>query len=291
MKSVDAFVCFNPTSMCELFMPFNKTILVIASTRYELGRFGRERWTHWNENLRAIASAYPANVDGGNNMYDVEYIKYFTGHQPQLLPSNCGYISEVYRPSRPAFTLAPVHNTDFGIQFMKQYTTACRASNCSIELLPLRSKYSQYEYSDLAAHQGIVYVPYQVSVMSMFEQYRMNIPLFFPSDDLLTAWQHDHMVMNERTWDGVRGQRVSRSTIDAHPTQKNIPDPNNDQIKLAIHYWIQFADFYRMPHITYFKSVDDLAIKLDRMTTAELAVISQNMKQYNQRTKTELIGK
>jgi hypothetical protein len=97
--------------------------------------------------------------------------------------------------------------------------------------------------------------------------------------------------MNERTWDGVRGQRVSRSTIDAHPTQKNIPDPNNDQIKLAIHYWIQFADFYRMPHITYFKSVDDLAIKLDRMTTAELAVISQNMKQYNQRTKTELIGK
>ena len=56
MKRVDAFVCFHPAAMCELFMPFNRTIIVIASTRYELGRFSADQWNTWNKNLRLIAS-------------------------------------------------------------------------------------------------------------------------------------------------------------------------------------------------------------------------------------------
>jgi hypothetical protein len=56
MKQVNAFVCFHPTAMCELFMPFNRTIIVIASTRYELGRFSANEWNQWNKNLQIIAS-------------------------------------------------------------------------------------------------------------------------------------------------------------------------------------------------------------------------------------------
>ena len=33
MQSVDAFICTHAASMCELFMPFNKPMIVIASTR------------------------------------------------------------------------------------------------------------------------------------------------------------------------------------------------------------------------------------------------------------------
>jgi hypothetical protein len=33
MKSVDAFLCTHASSLCELFMPFNKSIIFIASTR------------------------------------------------------------------------------------------------------------------------------------------------------------------------------------------------------------------------------------------------------------------
>ena len=33
MKSVDAFICTHAASMCELFMPFQKPMIVIASTR------------------------------------------------------------------------------------------------------------------------------------------------------------------------------------------------------------------------------------------------------------------
>jgi len=193
MQSVDAFVCFHPASMCELFMPFNKSIIVIASTRYELGRFGEDRWTKWNNNLQQIAKI-PTNVVGGNNRYDVEYIKYFTGIQPQLLPSFCGYVLQKYAPSRSGFLLAPRRRNQFSTIFMSEYKALCKKRNCTAKLIPLRKRYPHYKYSDLTAHAGIVYVPYQVSVMSMFEQYRMNIPLFFPSPELLTYWQHKHMV-------------------------------------------------------------------------------------------------
>ena len=33
MKSVSAFLCTHATSLCELFMPFNKPMIIIASTR------------------------------------------------------------------------------------------------------------------------------------------------------------------------------------------------------------------------------------------------------------------
>ena len=194
MKSVDAFVCFHPTAMCELFVPFNKTLIVIASTRYELGRFGVERWTQWNKNLIQIA-ANPMNVVGANNKYDLEYIRYFTGIESlQLLPSFCGYLTDKYSPTRPGFLLAPIHQGDFSNQFMAEFGKSCRKVNCTVELAHLRDKYPVYKYSDLTAHQAIVYVPYQVSVMSLFEQYRMNIPLIFPSIDLLAKWQQQHMV-------------------------------------------------------------------------------------------------
>jgi hypothetical protein len=271
-------------------MKFNKSIIVIASTRYELGRFGKDRWTRWNENLLTIAAG-KTNVIGANNLYDVEYIKYFTGLQPQLLPSFCGYLTATYNPTRPGFILAPVHNAAFHSKFMAQYKAACASVNCTVELFPLRQKYQHYQYSDVAAHRGIVYVPYQVSVMSLFEQYRMNIPLFFPAIDLLTTWQFEHMVMNERTWDGVSGRRPSRSTLDAHPSQRHIPDPNNEQSKEAIRYWIKFADFYQMPNITYFNSVGDLVHMLSKITSQQLMAISEAMKVYNRNVKIELIEK
>ncbi len=56
INQVDAFMCFHPAGMCELFMPFNRTLIIIASTRYELGRHSKEEWINLNKNLQIIAS-------------------------------------------------------------------------------------------------------------------------------------------------------------------------------------------------------------------------------------------
>lgn len=107
MKSVDAILCTHAASMCELFMPFDKSLIVIASTRYEIGRHESSRWKQWNSNLQKIASN-EYNVIAANNKYDQEYIKYFTGLKDVLLlPSYCGYITNVYNPIKKEFLIAP----------------------------------------------------------------------------------------------------------------------------------------------------------------------------------------
>jgi hypothetical protein len=193
LLSADAFACFLPPAMCELFEPFNRSLLIVVPTRYEAGRLGSDRWTRWNENLLRM-SKDPRNIIAANNLYDAEYVRYFTGIRPRVLPSYCGYMSHSYKPTRRAFILAPIHNARFAKLFNKWHKKSCRKINCTARLFPLRSRYPRYKYGDIASHQGIVYVPYQVSVMSLFEQYRMNIPLFFPSTDLLTTWQLKYTV-------------------------------------------------------------------------------------------------
>jgi len=56
MNRANVFMCFHPAGMCELFIPFNRTIIIIASTRYELGRHDKEQWQNLNKNLQIIAS-------------------------------------------------------------------------------------------------------------------------------------------------------------------------------------------------------------------------------------------
>ena len=92
LQHVDAFVCNHPPALCELYMPFNKSIVVVASVNLEFGRENRRRWREWLRSLRAIA-ADPRNVVAANNLYDAEYIRYYAGVQAEYVPSFCGYVS------------------------------------------------------------------------------------------------------------------------------------------------------------------------------------------------------
>ncbi len=285
---VDAFVCFHPAAMCELYMPFNRSIIIIASTRYELARFDRDQWKKWNQNLIKI-SQDPKNIIAANNLYDAEYIRYFTGINVILLPSFCNYTNAHYNPKRKEFLLASIHQKSFDLIFqnlleqsLEQYSTIKK-----IQVLPIRTVYLNYEYSDLTNHPAIIHVPYQVSVMSLFEQYRMNIPLVFPSLDLLTQWHYEYGIVSEKTWDQtLHGNLPNGSTIDG--VLKDVPDPNNDQNRIAIRYWLNFSDFYQWPHIVYYESIDDLVRKLD---TTDFRMISRKMKEYNKQFGESLLTK
>jgi hypothetical protein len=285
MNLVDAFVCFHPAAMCELYMPFNRSMIVIASTRYELARYEPERWNKWNENLIAI-SRDPKNVVAANNRYDAEYIRYFTGINATVLPSYCQYTHVEYHPTRKQILLAPIHGRPLELFFMKSLRQSLKNfDKGSVRIEPIRRLYERYEYSDLANHPAIIHVPYQVSVMSFFEQYRMNIPLFFPSLKLLTDWHYEQGVVIERTWDRtLYGIKPNSSHITG--VLSGVPDPNNEQDREAIRYWLAFSDFYQWPHITYFNSTDDLLLKL---VSTDFQAISSKMKAYNKKVGTNLV--
>lgn len=73
-QSVDAFICMHAAATCELFVPFNRPIIIVATIRYDNGRVGLNEWKRWNDRLLEIA-AEPTNVIAANNRYDVEYMR------------------------------------------------------------------------------------------------------------------------------------------------------------------------------------------------------------------------
>ena len=73
-QSVDAFVCQHPAATCELFVPFNRTIIIVTTIRYDNGRVAVRDWKRWNDRLTRIA-ADERNVIAANNQYDVQYMQ------------------------------------------------------------------------------------------------------------------------------------------------------------------------------------------------------------------------
>ena len=292
MQSVDAFLCYDPPAICQLYEPFNKSLIVIASNRYYITRQSTERWTAWNKMLIRYASD-PRNVVAANNHYDVEMIQYFTGLKVKWIPNFAGYTGTTYNPTRQGFLLSKRRiDAEFEWLFLSQFNEACKSLNRSLpipELIRIKGRYSYYKYADLAAHQGIVHLPYQVSTMSIFEQYRMNIPLFFPSKELLLQWSLDRWVVRERTLPWlVRDPRPF--TMPPHPSQRHVPSPNDNDDAEAVKYWLQFADYYTLPHITYFNSTEHLAVILQKLTVDDLKTISWKMKKFNEQFREELLS-
>lgn len=90
---VDLFVCHHPAANCELFLPFNRSLLIHATTRIEFGRsddaiswrrpylLGKSgggddaRWKSWVATLQLLASDVKHTI-AANNYFDVHYIRY-----------------------------------------------------------------------------------------------------------------------------------------------------------------------------------------------------------------------
>lgn len=91
---------------------------------------------------------------------------YFTGLEPDYLSSLCVYTRASYRPTRHSFLFMPVHGVlegAFGELWRREFEAAYAERSASFRLERVRERYAyEYTYADLAAHLGIVYVPYQV---------------------------------------------------------------------------------------------------------------------------------
>jgi hypothetical protein len=263
-KTVDIVMCFHPSAMCEVFMPLNKRIFVIATTRYEMGRYSADAWQEWNANLKSIALD-PANVVAANNLYDAKYIEYFTGIVPKLLPS-ATTMEIQYAPTSLDILVPALHSP--GARDLSKLL-----KSVSPRFVDLHQKYGHYSYEQLCENTAILHLPYQTSIMSLFEQYAMGIPVIVPSPEFLWYIHDKYDLVTERTWERVRtGKRPSGSVIPG--VNATLPDPNNDFDKDAFLHWIRFADFYQWPNVLTFESWEHLGSLLD---TTDWIDVSTNM--------------
>ena len=92
--------------------------------------------------------------------------------------------------------------------------------------------------------------------MNVFQQYRMALPLFFPSTDLLITWQIQYRVLDEITW--------------------NNPPPHRSQIDGTL--------MAPLPDLN--KEFDDLVQKL---TDTTFRAVSNRMHLYSREVKEKLL--
>ena len=202
-----------------------------------------------------------------------------------------GYTGVTYNPTRRQVLIGPGRGVkDHFVQQLDNAARNKRFQNQPLQFKRIRDLYPHFEYSDLAAHPCIVLIPYQVSLMSIFEYYRMGIPMWAPAPELLAQWQLKYRVMSERTWDLVRKKRPTRgSPLPRAPGASHRHDPNDEFDIKAIAFWIKYADFYEWPHIKTFTSFDDLVAQLTD-PSLDLRGISQRVIAYNEEMVRDLKG-
>lgn len=256
LSTFDGFIVTHTPVFCLLYETFQKPIILINSCRYEQPFSWNNNIDGWNNLNVKLKKMYDKKqlIAVSNNKADCEYLKLGTGIQSIIIPSMCLYTNSTYLPTCTKFVVsAPILLSENEDIINKQNYIKPR-----------------YKWSDLYSCKGIIHLPYEISTMSIFEQYSANIPLFFPSKRLLIELIHNNYCFDPR---------YTKSGI----YTKNLDIPLNN--KTWIEFWIDRADYYddeNMKYITYFDSIHEL---YQIVKTVDTVRISENMKEHNSKRK------
>ncbi|MFW6225926.1 MAG: hypothetical protein ACOC3V_03120 [bacterium] len=271
LKNFDGFICCYPPSFSLLYDIFDKPIIIQNATRYEEPfTFFSKKWKYFNQFIK--------NCDllklVCNNKMDVEYASQYTGRKWDFITSLCEYVEESYQPEFDK------------ILFLKTNVGHPDINHEKIENL---SKFDSRK--DLVKYKGIVYIPYNVSEMKIFEFYQMNIPLFIPSFEfMIKLWRENqylalHNLSFLRALNDYYGNPNLCGT-DPSLLPSNVEyDLNDWKSEESTRYWTQFADYYQkdvMPHIIHFNSFEHL---FDLINTVDYEDVSEKMKDFNKKRK------
>ena len=280
LKGADAILCAHPAALCEAWLPFNKSLLVLVTTNLEFARENAPRWRAWLRTLTKMVAA-PRTVLASNNRYDQAYVEHFLGVRPFYLPSMANYVTARYAPGagQPVLFWRAHHKlARLLIADVRRADGNLRVASVE-ELYPGGAAGGGYTFAQLVTHPAVVVVPYTKSTMSFFELYRMALPLFFPSSALLARWERQQHVLSERVY-----WRFANSPLRRPPT----PNPNSLQDANAVDHWVRLSDQYVYPHVQYFSSAYDLARKLK---TTDFRAVSRAMSSHAREMQPLMRGK
>ena len=277
-KIIDAFICSFPASMCQLWLPMNKSMIFLPAHRYNLGRCSVNEWRQLDEDVLKLnaSSISRAHTIGAVSRYDIEYMKYYTGIQGTLVPSYGGfyYNPNLYKGDKKEILI-----------FSYQPKSKLFIDNVKKVLLPEFSAvqvydiYPKYTPEKLGQHRAVITLPYSVMSYRTTELYAMGMPIFAPSIKFYSNYNGlgatKSNFSSTDNWLGLGWDR----TMTTHPYCKSDPKleekmrPKSDSMK-SIHpyspnvdifedaesenYWLQFSDFYDWPYIQHFDDYNHL---------------------------------
>ena len=283
---IDAFICTYPTAICQLWMPMNKSITFLPAHRYNLGKCTVEEWNKLDEDIKTLnlESSAKGHIIGTLSRYDVEYLKYYTGIEAELVPSYSGFYvnPDPYLLDQKRIAVISPNTTNFYRQIVNSLTTA-------FSFVLFNGMTIKQYTEEFGKYQAVILFPNNVMSYTITEIYALSVPIFVPSikfylsfHDVSNCSISDKECLKIRTFQGFKEEhfgfsmsRISSSqgycSSNEMEEKDKLPDmndlrsihPYSPNIDMSVDaeaesYWLQFADFYEWPHIQYFDSYDHL---------------------------------
>jgi hypothetical protein len=225
LSTFDGFVVTHTPVFAMLFEKYNKPILIVNTCRFD-------QPFCWFKNpameealtktLRRLTQSGQATLLS-NNYADQWYLQRKTSIPSKVLSSLCLYTKALYVPTKDTFVY-------YGDKTLKPNVKAL------VDKPP-----KGYSWQDLFSYRGIVHSPYEMSTMSIFEQYWAGVPLWFPTKEFYKNCICEAKMEFASPYDLGEDDPIS--------------EPELDQ-------WLPLADFYRLPYINYYSSYEDLEQQL-----------------------------
>lgn len=243
LRGFDGYVATYPPSFALLYEGLPGSTLTVCATRYEWPfTHDARRWDWLDEGLRRGAESGQLTLVA-NNRADGEYVTNYTGIQPAHIPSACSYVASSYTGARKPAVVCTKRDA--------LARAVCR--ELTHEAIPLRAGLGKrYSWSDLYDHRAIVVIPYNTSLMSLFEHYSACAPVYVPTRAFLKQLmvESPEEVLSDLSFSQV----IGRPAAPRRQAQLDLNDVRDDQV---LDWYLDRADFYDrdwMPAIRQFES-------------------------------------
>lgn len=261
LSTFSGFLISYTPAFVELVLKFGKPILVVAATRYEAPYTNRQ--SDW-ERLNAVL------VDGvesgqvtliSNNKGDADYIRFFTGISPPVLPSLCSKTSRWSGRAGPRVVIAR------DPKLKQEVTSFTHGKYQPVDILG-----APYRWENLLGCSEVFLVPQNVSTMTLFELATAGVPVAVPSRRWFRELKSNFRgVLDELTFSEIGGYEM--------PNFRK--SPVDWQGEHYLDWWLDRADFYDpdlMPNVRVVDSFDELMLRDDTLecSTLEKQVRSRN---------------
>lgn len=244
LEQIDSFIVSHSFSLLRIFSDFEKPILAINSTRYESPYTLNEIDFHNLNKLISDLDKSDLLTVISNNKGDRDYLEYFTGLKSQYIPSLCEYIPEIEGINGKWVVVS--RNPDLA----KHIASYGSNLHSQFDLYP-----NGFSHAEFARNKGVVYIPYNISTMRLFELATAGFPIRIPTDRLLMEWIHTPGVLDELSWIQVSGSSC--------PTWLRDTPADPEWINFFA-WWLLRADWHNskyFPNVKLFDSLDELAFE------------------------------
>jgi hypothetical protein len=241
LEGFRGFVATYPPCFALLYEHLGKPTLAVAATRYEWP------FTHYAPHWDWLDAHLRAGLDAGwltliaNNRADADYLESYTGLRAAHIPSACSYTGLTYTGRKSAAVICT-----------SDRLAGVIARELRREAIPLRQGLGQrYSQAELYDHRALVFIPYNVSIMALFEHYTACAPIYVPKRSFLKQLMNDYPadVLSSLSFCQVTGNPPAK-----RPEGLDLNDTGDEQV---VDWYLDRADFYDpvwMPRIRQFES-------------------------------------